>query len=176
MTEDEELYHYGVKGMKWGVRKKRNARNPNYSDKQVRRDRQVYGKRGSRRINRDMNKGDNLSLARGSEKTRRDSTMRRNKYARVAGQITGGLAGAGIGRAAIAGLAYANTTQHGSNFIAKFVGSDRSPLGMAFNRSLYSKEVQAAAAAGGALLGRMIGGDVAVAANMRGAGYDPRRR
>ena len=33
-TRNTELFHYGVKGMKWGVRRKRNEHNKNYTDKQ----------------------------------------------------------------------------------------------------------------------------------------------
>lgn len=58
---DPELYHFGIRGMKWGVRKARTAglkkRNTNYSDKQIVADHIMYGKGGVRRINQRMNKG-----------------------------------------------------------------------------------------------------------------------
>ena len=63
MSEEDYIMHYGVKGMKWGVRKKRKSldykrnRNKNYSDSYYRKDKYLYGKGVTKRINKRMNKG-----------------------------------------------------------------------------------------------------------------------
>lgn len=91
----DELYHHGVKGMKWGVRKEWNS---NYSDSQRIRDKAVYGRGGVKRINKSLNKGHSISGARSIEADRINAARRR---ARVAGQV-GGTAGKVGG--AVAGL------------------------------------------------------------------------
>ena len=84
------LIHYGVKGMKWGVRKD----NPNYSAEQRKRDKSVYGRGGVRRINRSMNKGHSISSARSREASRIYRTRRTAVAAGKVGSIAGGVAGA----------------------------------------------------------------------------------
>ena len=91
------LMHYGVKGMKWGVRNyqnpdgtltaegkkryynsdgsltKKGAKeipNPNYSRKQQMCDKSIYGEKGVRRINEQLNKGNMISGARSLEAKR----------------------------------------------------------------------------------------------------------
>lgn len=171
--KEEFLAHYGVKGMKWGKRK----RNPNYSDQQVKRDKQVYGARGTKRINKNMNKGDQISTARAMEKTRRDRVMGRNKYARQAGKV----AGAGIGVAAvnlgISAAAKAVNSQVGASVVNKLFGQATGNLiNVSINVANQSPIVRAVASAGAAKVGTMLAGDAAVAVNMRAAGYDPSRK
>jgi hypothetical protein len=60
----DEIVHYGVKGMHWGVHK---APNSSYTDDQRRRDKRVHGSRAVKRINKRMNKGQSLKTARGKE-------------------------------------------------------------------------------------------------------------
>ena len=87
------LEHHGVKGMKWGVRHD----NPNYSEAQRKRDRQVYGRGGVRRINRSMNQGESISAARSREARRINTTrMVAAKVGSVTGMI-GGIGGAVAG-------------------------------------------------------------------------------
>ena len=75
---DSELYHYGIKGMKWGIRK--NSRpNEDYSAKQRKQDRAFYGKGGERRINKKLNKGMNITTARHYEVERRDRNIKIKK-------------------------------------------------------------------------------------------------
>lgn len=82
MSTDQELYHYGVKGMKWGVRRKRNEYNKNYTEKQRRQDRAMYGTRAERRINRRMNEGYGVKGARSVEAHR---SQRRKTAKKVVG-------------------------------------------------------------------------------------------
>lgn len=67
-----ELAHYGVKGMKWGVRRAEkkaalNAPNKRYGQGARSQDKSLYGNHGVKRINRRMNKGKSLKKARSAE-------------------------------------------------------------------------------------------------------------
>ena len=74
---DGTLAHYGVKGMKWGVRKEPPPQNPNYSKASRSYDRRVRGKRNSERINKSMNEGKTLKESRDNVDAQRAKNQRR---------------------------------------------------------------------------------------------------
>ena len=89
------LIHYGVKGMKWGVRKE--PQNSAYSAKQRKRDLDVYGRGGVKRINRSMNEGSSISGARSKEAARINDARRKATVAGQVGATVGQIGGAAAG-------------------------------------------------------------------------------
>ena len=87
--------HYGVKGMKWGVRKE--PQNSSYSEKQRKRDLEVYGRGGVKRINRSMNEGSSISGARSKEADRINNARRTATVAGQVGATAGQIGGAAAG-------------------------------------------------------------------------------
>lgn len=78
-----ELYHHGIKGQKWGVRRFQNAdgtltsagkarKAENYSEQQRIRDRKIYGKGAEGRINKRMLNGESIQSARHNEVKRKE--------------------------------------------------------------------------------------------------------
>lgn len=82
VDDEDSLAHYGVKGMKWGVRRKRDEHNKSYTDKQRKNDRAMYGNRAEKRINRKLNEGYGLRGARHFEVERKERSEKRKKTAR----------------------------------------------------------------------------------------------
>ena len=174
---EKALSHYGVLGMKWGVRKdeQKSRTNPNYSSQQQKRDKQIYGRGGVKRINKSMNKGDSISTARGVEKLRRDKALNTNKYARQAGKATGAAVGAGAGLLAAHAIKKGLQTQAGMRIVSKFTGGNNAASQL-ISQIISTPAVNVALAAALAKVGNMAAGDIGVKINMRARGYDPRRR
>lgn len=167
MSEDP-LAHSGVKGMQWGQR-----RNPDYSKQQEKRDTQIYGRGGAKRINKNLNKGDQISTARGAEKTRRDRVISKNKYVRQGGKVAGAVAGVAIANIGLNLIGKAVSTDAGGAFANKLLGTYGASLVV---EASHNPLIRIAVSAGAAKVGNMLSGDAAVAANMRAHGYDPNRK
>lgn len=171
-----ELYHHGIKGMKWGVRKYqntdgmytragidrygyRNARvsrrapNANYSTEQRARDRSVYGRGGVRRINRSMNDGMRISAARSKEAERIYKHRRIGAVAGQVGSVAGGVAGA------VAGYALSRKA------IKKYGTGDPTTDIM----------IESIVASGSMQVGKMLGRYGGQSIGMLSGGYDPKK-
>ena len=186
-TYDDYLEHYGVKGMKWGRRK-----NENYSSDQRARDSQIYGNRGVKRINKNMNKGESVSTARSREKTRRDTVTEkavdirgRSDTARVQKQFiggaVGGFAGRAAGSAAVSGIGKAATSRTGQQLITKITGDPikAAMLTATVQGITRNPDTKNAAMIGGAAVGAIVGSKAprtASKAYVRSKGYNPNRR
>ena len=179
MSVEEEtadfLAHYGVLGMKWGK-----SRNPNYTPQQVKRDRQLYGSKGVRRINKNLNAGDQISVARGVEVTRKNAVVGRNKYLRPGGKALGAVGGVVAANVAISSLTKAVKSRAVGQVILKVLGrrlGTNAAVGLwQVSKFLDTPKARLSASAGAAYVGNLMGGDIVVNANMRSHGYDPNRK
>ena len=164
---NNELMHYGVKGMRWGFSKQKI--NADYTPKQRDRDRALYGRGGVRRINKRLNDGGSLTGSRSREVARRNEVVSRNFYLRKGGNITGAIAGP----IAVQRISKYVGTAKGQNAMAKVIGSNGAmQVNNILNRSdvgVYAKYIL------GSAIGSKLVGDAAVSANMTINGYDPRK-
>lgn len=87
---DNDIYHFGVKGMKWGVRKQRAS---GYSESAYNADKAKHGTRGANRINKSVMQGHSLRKAQELEKERHRSVAGTAALLSYGGAIAGGLAG-----------------------------------------------------------------------------------
>lgn len=169
-----ELEHYGVLGMKWGVRKDGKPQGYQYGKNQRKRDKQVYGKRGSKRIEKRLKKGDSISIARGEEAKRRDKITGRNKYTRQVGKLVGAGAAIAAVNVLISQLTGFGETGRGMLLANKFL---KDPMALKrISEIINTPQFRVAASAGAAKIGEMLSGDIAVKARLKAHGYDPNRK
>lgn len=167
MESEEYLYHHGVKGMKWGVRKSKSSsstQNKNYSAKQRKRDQSVYSKGAVRRINKRMNKGESISSARSKEASRINTTRANARYAGVAGRVIGTAAGA------IGGYILSNVGMKKLSSITK-----NADLSMALSSPNVRAAIAGSIGLGVSKAAGQIGADASRAAVMRTGGYSSKK-
>lgn len=169
-----ELYHHGIKGQKWGIRRFRNSdgsltaagkrrRAENYSDEQMKRDSRVYSKGAAKRINKRMLNGESVQGARSAEADRIGRRRRAAENAGHVGETVGAIAGA-IG-GGLAGLKLSGSNKVRS--ILRSTGLDETSINAISIAA--SGAIATGSAAVGRSLGRMSGQSVAMLAG----GYSP---
>lgn len=171
------LIHYGVFGQKWGKRNyqyedgsltpegrvhygvnEKRSENPRYSSDQKRRDRSVYGRSGSVRIEKRINRGESISGARSREADRINSARRTAQTAGAVGRTVGEVGGA------IAGF-----------MMSKKVTDALATKFDAVNDPAVNLAVRAAISAGASKVGKLIGSEGGRSIGMMSYGYDPQK-
>jgi hypothetical protein len=132
----DELVHYGIKGMKWGQRKSElNKRNRLYTTADRAKDRRNNSSSGAvKRINKRMNKGQELDVARKNEvkfvKRRRQITSavifgaRYRKHIAVGARVIGTLGSLALG-VAVQSVAQRAETNRGRAAASNVMGLPR---------------------------------------------------
>lgn len=129
-----ELIHYGVKGMKWGVRRKSSELdkpNSRYGQSKRANDRSSFGRGGEKRINRRMNKGMTYKKA-----VRREYGTTAFKGLAMSGSVIAYGLARSYGSVAAQGIAKKAETNRGRASAAATMGLPRNPT----NGPSYSKK------------------------------------
>ena len=163
-----ELYHHGILGQKWGVRRYQNADGTltdagkkRYTDVQRKRDTNVYGKSGARRIERNINeKGYSVSAARSEEASRINKTRKAAQVSGNVGKIAGSVGGA------IGGY-------YASKYVVSALTKTVPEISEALNDPMVNMAVKAIVSAGASKLATQAGSDLARSATMAINGYSP---
>ena len=157
---DVDIYHFGVKGMKWGVRKKR-ARG--YNNAAYNADRAKHGTLGANRINKNVLNGASLQKAQKMEAERHRSASGTASLIGFGGGIAGGFAGRAAGTKVTSLIAYGTLPS-----INKYLGT-KTAVSMAF--ALNSDMGRQAVSYGMSVLGAIAGNRAANAAALAAKGY-----
>lgn len=157
---DIDIYHFGVKGMKWGVRKKR-ARG--YNNAAYNADRAKHGTLGANRINKSVLNGASLQKAQAMEKERHNSASGTASLLGAGGGLAGAYAGWAAGTKVTSLIAYGTLPT-----INKYLGSNTA-VKMAF--ALNSPIGREAVSYGVSALGGIAGNRVAKSAALAARGY-----
>lgn len=178
-----ELYHHGILGQKWGIRRYQNEdgtltpegeeRYRNYSKKQRAQDRQMYSRGAERRIEKAINRGEGLKGARSREADRiekyRQSARTNAKIGKVVGTVAG-VAGVALGTYAINKVLKSPVVV--DTPFNRFVRSNASYINMG---KQYLPGILATAGVSAAAIGGSIGSKAGKYGTMAVGGYKPEK-
>ena len=132
MKYSDELMHFGIPGMKWGIHRYKDGKTiDGYKRHQYLRDQAIYGTRGANRIQKRVVNGYNVSGARSVEASKIDKARRSTKAARSILNPISSLAGAAIGykfgakliRSALSKYAHVQVGDFASSLAGSAIGS-----------------------------------------------------
>lgn len=168
MVLNQELYHHGIKGQKWGVRRYENADGSltaegkdRYSRKQFNRDKGIYGTVAAKRLQRKMQDPNQSIQGLRSKEAERIEGFR--KAASIAGKV-GGAAGA------IGGYIGARAAANSIKYLAKEKWGGRL---LEVGETSLPPEAKMIISAGGGAAGAALGAIGASSITMLAGGYSP---